>query len=217
GYSIEEFLPGTTADRLTLSESQTVLLFEKLAVLVSRVHQIEMINYGYIGGGEPAIWETFSECMYDILNDNAESLVGNGFIEAKDLRIVNNAICERLKCCDILPSVLCHGDLSTKNIMVNSDEIMLIDWDDAHSLCWMADLARLTFWMKINYSERLAAVYRKAFLDRYTTAHNKDAFYELENVLHVWYALDYLTFFTQGEICEKVKTLLYSSRNKCGI
>jgi len=61
GYSIEECLPGTTADRLTLSEQEKVSLFEKLAVFVSRIHKIELINYGYIGAGNPAIWTTFSE------------------------------------------------------------------------------------------------------------------------------------------------------------
>ena len=217
GYSIEECLPGTTADRLTLSEQEKVSLFEKLAVFVSRIHKIELVNYGYIGAGKPAIWTTFSECMHDILKDNAAGLIANGFINAEELRNVNKEICARLKRCDVFPSVLCHGDLSAKNILIHSNQMILIDWDDSQSLCWMADIARLTFWMKMIYSDREAAVYRKAFLDRYETSYDKNAFYEIEDTLHVWYGLDYLTFFKNGAVCEKVKSLLRDSRNKCGI
>lgn len=217
GYLIEECLPGSTADRLTLSNQETVLLFKKLAVLVSRVHKIELINYGYIGGGEPALWTTFSDCMHDILKDNATSLTVNGFISAEELRQVNKAICTRLKDYDVFPPVLCHGDLSAKNILINLNQIALIDWDDAQSLCWMADIARLTFWMKMNYDEREVAIYRKAFLDCYETTHDKNAFYEIEETLHVWYGLDSLTFFNKGFMCEKIKSLLQDSRNNARI
>lgn len=214
GYLIEECLKGTTADRLTLSEKEIVSLFEKLAALISQVHTIELTNYGYTGGGEPAIWTTFSECMYDILSSNSSGLIANGFIGNEEFKKVSTAIYERLKYCDIFPSVLCHGDLSAKNILVNSNEITLIDWDDVQSLCWLADIARLTLWMKINYDQRTADACRKAFLDAYETKYYKNVFYEMEDTLHVWYGFDYLTFFTEGTVCEKVKTLLQDSRNR---
>ena len=216
GYLIEECLTGTTADRLPLSDDETIKLFEKLAALVTQVHQIELTGYGYTGGGI-ADYTTFSEFMHDVLDDNSENLITNGFIEATDLTGINKKIYERLKRCDMLPSVLCHGDLSTKNILVNSNEIKLIDWDDVHSLCWVADIARLTFWMKLHYDECFAAACRKAFLDSYEAKHDKSIFYEIEDTLHVWYGLDYLTFFTEGPTCERIKILLQDSRNKCGI
>jgi thiamine kinase-like enzyme len=113
--------------------------------------------------------------------------------------------------------VLVHGDLSTKNILVRSNEITLIDWDDVQSLCWMADIARLTLWMKMNYDEHDADTYRDAFLKCYETKHDKNAFYEAEDILHVWYGLDNLNYFIDNPISEKIKTLLQNSRNKCGI
>jgi len=217
GYSIEECLPGTTADRLALSESETLRLFEQLAALVSRIHRIGMTNYGYTGGGTPAVWTTFSAYMYDVLTDNAAGLIANGFMEAADLAGLNQAIYGKLKQYDLFPSVLCHGDLSAKNMLVNADEITLIDWDDAQSLCWITDVARLTFWMRIHYDGRLAAACKKTFLDSYETAHDKNAYCELEDVLHVWHGLDSLTFFTEGEICEKLEVLVRASRDRCGI
>ncbi len=214
GYLIEKCLPGKTADQLKLSKEETLKLFKKLAELVSQVHQIKLTGYGYTGSGV-AQYTTFSEFLYDVLKDNSANLTANRFIETMELTEVNKMIYARLKPYDIFPSVLCHGDLSTKNILVNSNEIALIDWDDVQSLCWVADIARLTLWMKINYDIDTADVYRKAFLDNYETEHNKSVFFEIEDTLHVWYGLDYLTFLKGTHIEGKVKTLLQDSLRKC--
>jgi hypothetical protein len=80
GYLIEECLPGTTADKLALSKKETISLFEKLAVLISQIHRIEMTNYGYTGGGTSAIWTTFSEFMYDILKDTVTNITARGIL-----------------------------------------------------------------------------------------------------------------------------------------
>jgi len=216
GYLIEECLPGTTTDRLSLSCDETAKLFERLAETVSRVHRIKLAGFGYIGSGE-ADYDTFSEHMYDVLTDNVPRLVETGALREVEAESVCAGLYEKLKPCDKFPSVLNHGDLSIKNVMVNSNGITLIDWDDAHSLCWAADLARLTLWMKINYGANEAALYRKVFMESYETEHDKNFFSEAEDILHIWYGLDYLTFFTNGPVCEKVKSLVRESRKKCGI
>ncbi len=217
GYLIEECLPGTTADRLTLSQAETLKLFEQLAVLVSCVHQIKMNGYGYTGDGSPAGWTTVSEHLADVLQDNIPCLAEAGVMPAAELDVVYHALQERLKVCDTYPPVLCHGDLSAKNMLVHAGDITLIDWDDTHSLCWMADIARLTLWMKMHYDAKTAEGYRAAFLGHYTTAYDKNAFEEAEDILHVWYALDNLTFFKGSPIAEKVKRLLNEARGRCGL
>lgn len=220
GYLIEECLPGVTADRLTLSSDENLRLYEKLAVLVSRVHQIKLKNYGYTGSGT-ADWTTFSEYIYDMFDDCTSTLREQNVIDALKLNTIREKLRDELKDCDRYPSVICHGDLSTKNIIVHSDKITLIDWDDVQSLCWMADIARLTFWMKLNYDNKSADAYRKAFLDCYETDYDKCAFDELEDALHVWYGLDYLNFSVgtpnyQYQY-ETVKMLLQKSLTNCGI
>ncbi|MCL2079412.1 MAG: aminoglycoside phosphotransferase family protein [Oscillospiraceae bacterium] len=217
GFLIEECLPGTTADSLCLSKHETMSLFEKLGNLISKIHGIELSGYGYIGNGNPAIWNTFSEFMYDVFNDNSPVIIENGFANESELRKINKTICNKIKCCDIFPPTLCHGDLSLKNVIVHSDKITLIDWDDAQSLCWVADIARLTFWMRLEYGEETAALYKTAFLTQYETMYDRNIFYEVEDILHVWYGFDYLTFFNKGEKCERIKALLHESLVKCGL
>ncbi|MDE6710049.1 MAG: phosphotransferase, partial [Oscillospiraceae bacterium] len=95
-----------------------------------------------------------------------------------------------------LPSVLCHGDLSKKNIILQDNgEILLIDWDDAMAFNWMADISRLTFWMKLNYSEQDSVLFRNTFLEHYNTAYRKSEFDIFESTFHIYSALDSLIFF----------------------
>jgi len=193
GYLIEDCLPGTTADRLALSVEETVTLFETLAQLISKVHQIPVMNYGYIGSGT-ADWRTFSGFVDDMFDDCTTNLGKKFTIGALPLHEIRRMLHAKLKDCDGFPPVICHGDLSTKNILVRAGEVVLIDWDDAQSLCWAADIARLTLWMKLTYDKQAADTYRKAFLACYETPYDKSNFDELENYLHVWYGLDYLNF-----------------------
>ncbi len=215
-YSIEECLPGTTADRLPLSAAETAELFQKLAGLVSAVHQIPMRNYGYIGHGV-AGWTTFSEFVFDSFQDCTARLLARRFIGENERETVRHRLLEKLLPCDGLPPALCHGDLSLKNLLVHQGGVTLIDWDDAHSLCWPADVARLTFWMKLNYDAEQAAAYRSVFLENYKTDSDIGLFQALEDALHVWYGFDYLNFFVGKPQYEKTKGLLEESRHRCGI
>jgi len=209
GYLIEECLPGTTADRLELSGKETVTLFEKLAETVSPVHQIELTNYGYIGSGV-AEWTTFSEFMYNTLKDATTGLIACGHMQAEELEAVREAIRAKLTPYDALPGVLVHGDLSAKNALVHANKMTLIDWDDAYSLCWMADIARMTLWMKLHMSPDAFGACRNAFLSRYETKHDKQAYDDVEDALHVWYGLDCLNYFINDPISEKIKAFLRS-------
>ena len=62
------------------------------------------------------------------------------------------------------------------------------------ALNWMADISRLTFWMKQNYSESEYKLFRKTFLEHYCTSYCKDEFDVFENAYHSYTALDFLIF-----------------------
>lgn len=216
GYLIEECLPGTTADRLGLSKIELIELFEKLGTLVSAIHKIKLTGYGYIGDEGIAAWPKFSEFMYNSFDECTNNLLSHNLVERVGLETIWNDIYQRLKACDTYPPVLCHTDLSAKNILVNEENITLIDWDDAYSLCWIADITCLTLWMKREYGSN-AEVYRKAFLDNYKTEHDMDVFYDTEYLLHVRYGLDSLNSFIGTPQYDISKAILRESLEKCGM
>ena len=215
GYLIEECLPGTTADRLALSKKQTIELFKKLGSLVSMIHQIKLKGYGYIGGGV-ADWAKFSEFMYNSFDENTNNIIAQNLVKRAELETTWSEIYQKLKVCDKYPPVLCHTDLSTKNVLINEDSITLIDWDDAYSLCWVADVAHLTLWMKHEYGNN-AEVYRKAFLDNYKTEHDMNVFYETEDMLHVRYGLENLNYFIGTPQYDSFKAIMRDSLKRCGM
>ncbi len=215
GYLIEECLPGTTVDRLALSKIEIIEIFKKLGDLVSQIHQIKLTGYGYIGGGV-ADWSKFSEFMYNSFDECTNNLITHNLAERVELETIWREIYQRLKVCDTYPPVLCHTDLSTKNILLNKEKITLIDWDDAHSLCWIADIACLTLWMKQEYGSN-AEVYRQVFLDNYKTEYDMNVFYETEDLLHVRYGLDKLNYFIGTPQYDSLKVILRESLEKCGM
>ena len=215
GYLIEECLPGTTADRLALSKNQTIDLFKKLGALVSQIHQIRLTGYGYIGGGV-ADWSKFSEFMYNSFDESTNNLLSQNLVKRAEIETIWSEIYQKLKVCDKYPPVLCHTDLSTKNVLINEDSITLIDWDDAYSLCWVADIAHLTLWMKHQYGSN-AEVYRTAFLDNYKNEHDLNVFYETEDLLYVRYGLDNLNYFIGTPQYDSFKAILRDSLGKCGM
>lgn len=131
GCLIEECLPGQTADRMAFDRTTGVSFYKKLAELVSKVHRIRLVNYGYIGYGT-ASHASFLDYMNEIFEMNTDALIRKRRFERNALDALRTPLMERLRGCEDLPSVLNHGDLSTKNVVVNEwDELTLIDWDDA--------------------------------------------------------------------------------------
>lgn len=195
GFLIEECLAGISAEKQEFSLSEGASFYKKFAELVSKVHRIPIENYGYIGSGK-ACSETFTEFIEDSFNDHTGNLMSSNYFTVEKLLDIKKILIEMLAVGNDIPAVLCHGDLSQKNVIINeSGELTLIDWDDAMSLSWVADIARLTFWMKLNYNKNESKHYRDIFLEHYYPIGDKNIYYVLENVLHVWYGLDFLNYF----------------------
>ena len=215
GYLIEECLPGVTADRIKLSKNELISIFEKLGALVSQLHKIKMAGYGYTGTGV-ALWSTFSEFMYDSMGDNKANLLAHNITDEEELERIGREFWDRLKVCDKYPPVLCHTDLSTKNILLHNGNIALIDWDDVYSLPWLHDIAELTFWLKREYGNE-AEIYRNAFFNHYEPEHNLSDFYETEPVLHARIGLGGLNHFIGKPQEQKIKNIIKESFEICGM
>ena len=192
GYLIEREIQGTAADKIQLSREEEIRLYAQMAELVSSMHDIRIHRFGYIGSG-------IADCdrFTDFLEDEFDGLGSRlkDAVSETQLKTLKEKVLDIIHDYEDLPSVLCHGDLSTKNVIIRNDgEISLIDWDDAMALNWMADVSRLTFWMKQNYSEQEYILYRDIFLEHYRTIYRKDQFDTFENAYHIYVALDFLAF-----------------------
>ena len=192
GYLIERKVQGTAADKAQLDREQETMLYVHLAELVSSVHGIRIQNFGYIGRGIAS-----HDHITDFFEDEFDGFSGRlkGMVSETRLKKMKEKFLDTMHNYEDLPSVLCHGDLSKKNIIIRDHgEITLIDWDDALALNWMADVSRLTFWMKQHYSTQEYALFRNVFLDHYCAFGRKTGFDTFERAYHLYTALDSLIF-----------------------
>jgi len=185
-YLIERFLPGTSADMLAMTMDDERALYAKLGELMSRVHTISLVGYGYLGAGE-ACCKTFSE--FTEWGDVHENLRGTVYPEPA-LRALMLRFEETLKPCDILPSTICHIDLAKKNIIIDGNSLTLIDWDCVYALPWVCEIARLKVLMRQRYPRDTADELLQVFLDNYTPPHgDMEIYLANENALYAWFAL----------------------------
>ena len=193
GYLIERKIEGVTADKITFTQAEEAAFYKQLATLVSEIHGIPLKGFGYIGNGDGGEDSMYS-CFVDEFDDRVECLEEKGVYTAGELQTMKEILMNTFKRFDDLPPVLCHGDLSKKNVMVqDSGDLVLIDWDDAMGYNWMADISRFTFWMKMTYSESEYSLFRGAFLEGYCGA-RKDEFDVFEKAYHIYNALDNLVY-----------------------
>lgn len=193
GYLIEQELNGDTADKIQFEQSEEIEFYKKLAALVSNLHQIHINGFGYIGSGECA-YGSMSSFFDDEFDDRTEAFIEKGLFSEAEIQELKSIVIDTLKRFDDLPSALCHGDLSKKNVIIHENgNLSLIDWDDAMSYNWMADIARFTHWMKMNYSDQEYPLFRAAFLNHYTGP-RKDEFDDFEKAFHIYISMDVLNF-----------------------
>lgn len=215
GFLIERKLQGTCAEQMYFSNTEEVDFYVRLAELISLIHSIPIYNFGYIGYGQ-ADYDSLSSFFEDEFDNRANALIEMNVYDKFNMEKMKELFFKGLNKFDNLPSVLCHGDLSKKNVIISdSGELILIDWDDAMSYNWMADISRLTFWMKMNYSKQNYSILKKAFIENYNTQYRKVEFDIFERAFHIYIGIDCLSYhintgdkMMQNKIMEYLDLLL---------
>jgi len=217
GFLLEECLPGVNADQLVFDRNSGKEFYTKLALLLSKIHRIPIENFGYIGSGK-ADYNSFIDFMDDKYDEIANALINKQLFDKHSLLEIKKPVMEGLRLCNRLPSVLNHGDLSTKNVMIDEQGgLTLIDWDDAMSYNWIADISRMTYWMKFKYNDDEYPLYRNTFMEHYATEHAKGDFDALENTFHVWIGLDHLNYYVNKPQYEDTMTYFKETIKKLHI
>lgn len=198
GYILEEKICGETPDIAVLSDAEIKLIYRELARYIKDVHKIAFSGFGYLNNGRP---EYFTACEYfcSVLHENAKVLVEQNCISECEYLQATSGFEKNCNMLMSLPSVLCHGDLSLRNVIFNEseDKLTLIDWDDAMALPFVADICRLTFDMKLLH-EKKHERYKKSFLDEYLEGSFINDYIRLEKTMHIFTAIDWLVFSVQN-------------------
>jgi len=188
GYLIEEFVDGVNPLEV-FNDKQMRLTYKALAKYIKNIHTIKFSKYGYLNNGEP-YYDKFSEYIEDVLADNLETLIKNDIIKIENIEHFIESYSSYFDCFDF-PAVLCHGDLSIRNVLTTGNDLTLIDWDDAMAYPAFADIARMTFDMRYIHDKN-SHLFTLSFLSDYLEENQINNYLRFESLYHIFVALDFL-------------------------
>jgi len=203
GYMIEKFINGQNADDAIITIKNKTEYYEKLAVLVSKIHKISIVHYGYIGSGV-ANYTMYKDFIASVCDVNIKKVAEMNLLSKNELTKIKETIIEHLSKCK-MPSVLCHGDISLDNVMIMNNEnrdLVLIDWDNATSGIWISDFSIMTYWMKLSMNETDYNLCRNVFLNNYHTDYPVKDLDVLEKVFHLLQGIQLLSFYQDEKLLE---------------
>lgn len=225
GYMVQEFIEGKNGfDAIMDNTIGFEEFFEKLLVLLKKVHEISLRGYGTIHQGEGEC-KTFYESKLNWYKKLREKLEELSDLDSN----LHNSVLQEVEKLNkfeyMMEPVLVHGDATPYNaIYTPSANLILIDWDNAGSGVWQSEYAELTYkgaymWQYSTEDERnrlIKRMYRKV----YPEVNFEDSdFLELVKILQILTAYGSLvTHYFQHEdldLYEKTKKrlLLMLSKN----
>lgn len=199
GYMVQEYINGENGfDAIMDNTVSFESFFDKLVVLLQKVHSVSIKGYGDIhdGIGEYA---SFYESKLAWYKKNRERLSSLTDIEESIHEAVLLKLQDLKKHEKNFNSVLLHNDPTPGNtIYTQQGEIILIDWDNSGSGIWVSEYAGLTargaFMWQYSTEDERNRIIKKAFKEYYKGVDfDNPAVLAIIEVLHLLTAYHSLT------------------------
>lgn len=195
GFMIQEFIDGDIVENSINKEFSFEDFYSKLGRLIRKVHNLPVRDFGYInnGRGNHLTLRAYLERDIELA---IERIVDTNIPDAIDEKKVRAKVLNCLKFIDSEKPVLCHNDLSPKNVMLSNGELTLIDWDNGVFSHWIDDFSTMTYWMRwrhIDPAERQKMT--DIFLKAYDNNVKYDDILEIEKSFHVLLSLNLMSFY----------------------
>ncbi len=132
-YKLQEYITGQVLSETSVNQD----IIELLARQLLRIHQLPA------GEAQP------QQLAYEL----------NLLKKQLNKPLDNNKFLQMLRLADTLDKsssrdILCHGDLSVNNVLVSTDQIMILDWEYAVTACAAYDLAFCNCINEFNAAQR---------------------------------------------------------------
>jgi Ser/Thr protein kinase RdoA (MazF antagonist) len=211
GFMIQEYIDGDLVEKVAGQRITYEEYYSELGGIVRRIHHISYPAFGRIKA-EDREFGSLEDYVKDDLLRFLHRLEELQIFSDSQKTVITDLTLSKLKKISDLSSVLCHNDLSPKNIILTpDDELVLIDWDNAIASCWLNDYSVMTYWMKFRHpdsSERQR--YKDSFLKAYDPDCDINYINDVESAFHMIEAINLLWYYHEKNDNEQYeKTLGY--------
>ncbi len=196
GFMVSEFLEGIDGKKAILEEAISFEdFFNKLAVLLQKVHSIQTIGFGELRDGRGE-YDTFYDSKIGLYEEIREKLEPLSDIKNVVHKQVLKNVQELQEYKDMFHSVLLHGDPPPDNSILKSDgELILIDWDNAKCGSWIDEYTGLATRGAFMWQHELTEEGRNEIIQRSFKNHYKGVDFNNSDLIAVMKILEILNAY----------------------
>ena len=163
GYSVYDYMEGKDADEILGNKISYEDYYEKLGILLKKVHGIHPEKFGDLVNTNK-MFDSYIELLEHHFKRDLKDIDNK---DLKDTYIKFSQKILKVISGKSYVSTLCHCDLSAKNIRINHDEFVILDWDNAEASIPEADIGTMRYWAYFSESPKQHQDGWKAFIAGY--------------------------------------------------
>lgn len=201
GFEITQYLEGQNCEDLLANKHLSYFEFySQVAKLLSQVHKITLPKFGSVNSKGKEVLDSYQKYIDYRINLVIKQ---TSALPKLDRVLINKAKKQIFLWLETIPftqPVLIHGDPTPKNCLLDlSQNLVLIDWDDAKADIWLADFAWLTYFGTYSagtISPKRQKIIRDAFINNYGDYNfHSPEIVHFENALHLLISLELLPYY----------------------